>query len=368
LRVAECSNFIEVISLNPEHRTQKAELSAWPHRLALVLCCATFPLVWVGGLVTSYKAGMAFPDWPTSGGHFLFFYPWLDWLRGPWDMFVEHGHRLLASLVGVLTIAVCVAAWRSFQPRSVRLLAVAALAGVILQGVLGGIRVLLNQETYAMIHGCVGPAFFALTAALAVVTSRSWQQAEPSGWIKSAPSLAVLALALPMLAYVQIVLGAQVRHFSPDSAPSLFRVLVLFHVVVGIALALYVIATTIVCSICARHVRSLIFTSAFLCMLLIVQVALGAATWIYKYNYPAFLANSSSATDFTVQAMDWRQAQITTAHVACGSLILAISTVFAIQAARYYGAGKIAFGHSSDSLRHDGNRMPSRRTFAEATA
>src|ERR1051326_8624152 len=85
-----------------EPRILSTESSRWPHGLAIVLCCATFPLVWVGGLVTSYKAGMAFPDWPTSDGYFLFFYPWLDWLRGPWDLFVEHGHRLLASLVGLL--------------------------------------------------------------------------------------------------------------------------------------------------------------------------------------------------------------------------------------------------------------------------
>src|SRR5262245_1346447 len=195
--------------------------SRWPHGLAIALCCATFPLVWVGGLVTSYKAGMAFPDWPTSDGYFLFFYPWLDWLRGPWDLFVEHGHRLLASFIGVLTIAFCFSVFLTSQPKWLRVLGVIAVLGVVLQGVLGGMRVIFNERTLAMIHGCVGPACFALTAALAVVTSRRWRDARKSldKWMarpESAKGVAVMATALPILAYLQIVLGAQLRHFSPE--------------------------------------------------------------------------------------------------------------------------------------------------------
>ena len=67
--------------------------NAWPHRLAVVLVCATFPLIWVGGLVTTYEAGMAVPDWPTTYGYNLFLYPWQTWILGPWDLFIEHGHR-----------------------------------------------------------------------------------------------------------------------------------------------------------------------------------------------------------------------------------------------------------------------------------
>ena len=60
----------------------------------MVLVCATFPLIWVGGLVTTYEAGMAVPDWPTTYGYNLFLYPWQTWMLGPWDLFIEHGHRL----------------------------------------------------------------------------------------------------------------------------------------------------------------------------------------------------------------------------------------------------------------------------------
>ena len=83
-------------------------LSPWPHRWAVVLACATFPLVWVGGLVTTTDAGMAVPDWPSTFGYNMFLYPWQSWLAGPWDLFVEHGHRLLASSVGLMTIGLVI--------------------------------------------------------------------------------------------------------------------------------------------------------------------------------------------------------------------------------------------------------------------
>ena len=116
--------------------------SRWPHRLAVALVCATFPLIWVGGLVTTTESGMAVPDYPTTFGHNMFLYPLDTWLGGPWQVFVEHGHRLLGALAGLVTIALCIALWRSDERRWVRWLGVAALAGVIVQGLLGGFRVI----------------------------------------------------------------------------------------------------------------------------------------------------------------------------------------------------------------------------------
>ena len=71
----------------------------WIRRLAIVICCATLPLIFIGGLVTTTDAGMAVPDWPNTYGYNLFLYPWTTWFAGPWDLFVEHGHRLLAALL-----------------------------------------------------------------------------------------------------------------------------------------------------------------------------------------------------------------------------------------------------------------------------
>src|SRR5437588_9980427 len=78
-------------------RSTQARHSPWPHRLAIALALVTFPLIWVGGLVTTYDAGMAVPDWPGTYGYNLLRYPWQTWLAGPWDLFIEHGHRLLGA-------------------------------------------------------------------------------------------------------------------------------------------------------------------------------------------------------------------------------------------------------------------------------
>src|SRR5882757_4073426 len=148
--------------------------SLWPHRWAVVLACATFPLVWVGGLVTTTDAGMAVPDWPNTYGYNLFLYPWQTWLAGPWDLFVEHGHRMLAATVGLITIGMLVVFMRSERRNWVRGMGFVALGLVIFQGALGGIRVLLDERTLAMLHGMTGPLFFGLTVAIAVFTSQTW--------------------------------------------------------------------------------------------------------------------------------------------------------------------------------------------------
>jgi cytochrome c oxidase assembly protein subunit 15 len=335
----------------PETQPLNLEISRWPNRLALVLCCATFPLVWVGGLVTTYQAGMAFADWPTSDGHFLFFYPWLDWLRGPWDLFIEHGHRMLGAVIGLLTIALCTSMWLTRQPRWLKMLSLVALAAVIFQGVLGGMRVLLDKQTVAQIHGCFGPAFFALTAALATVTSRRWQHSptvpvgrsekdlgransSPTDTVGLCNSLIALAVATPLLAYLQLVLGSQLRHFDPASSHAVFRTYVVFHIIVGIALSVHIVVTALSFRRKAPQAKALVLPAFILVALVLCQLYLGAATWIVNHGTPAFLADWGWVDPTPVVAHGWRQAQITTAHVAVGSLILAVSTVLAVFAVR----------------------------------
>ena len=116
--------------------------SRWPHRLAWALACATFPLVFMGGMVTSYGAGMAVEDWPLTFGHWWF--PLSRWFplygNADWGIFLEHGHRTIGQIVGLLAIALVIALWRCDRRRWVRWLGVLALAGVCLQGALGGLR------------------------------------------------------------------------------------------------------------------------------------------------------------------------------------------------------------------------------------
>ncbi len=129
-----------------DEAVRRQELSSpWPKRVAKFLTCLTFPLIWVGGLVTSTKAGMAVPDWPTTYGYNMFLYPWETWLMGPWDVFIEHGHRLLGSLVGLVTIVLVIVVQKLDNRLWMRKLVVFALVAVIAQGVLGGVRVVEND-------------------------------------------------------------------------------------------------------------------------------------------------------------------------------------------------------------------------------
>ena len=113
---------------------------------------------------------MAVPDWPGTYGHNMFLFPVAEWLGGPWDLFLEHGHRLLGATVGLITLGLVAAVWRlPVEPR-VRWLAVAALVLVVVQGGLGGARVLLDDTTVAKVHACTGPLFFAVAVALAALT------------------------------------------------------------------------------------------------------------------------------------------------------------------------------------------------------
>src|SRR5499427_9454927 len=98
--------------------------SPWPHRLAVATACATFPLLFIGGLVTSKGAGLAVPDWPTTFGHNMFLYPWSKMVG---NIFYEHSHRLVASFVGLLTIVLTVTIWLCESRMWLRWLALGAL-------------------------------------------------------------------------------------------------------------------------------------------------------------------------------------------------------------------------------------------------
>lgn len=191
----------------------------WLNLLAVITATATFILLFSGGLVTSYEVGMSVPDWPTTFHENMYTYYFLN---AEFGVQVEHSHRLIASGIGALTIllGVAIGCWE----RRVWVLGLGATAIVlvILQGVLGGQRVLLNEYLgthLATIHGCVAQVFFALTITLGVVTSRWWVQAQPIQH-PDARTLRRFAVGTAVVVYSQIILGASVRHFG--SGPMFF--------------------------------------------------------------------------------------------------------------------------------------------------
>src|SRR5882672_4791279 len=120
------------------------------HGVALATAIATFPLIFMGGLVTSHGAGMSVPDWPNSYGYNMFLFPPHLWIGG---ILYEHTHRLVGTVVGMLSIALVIASWTSrWAGCRERWLAGAVLGAVIFQGVLGGLRVVLVKLDLAIVH------------------------------------------------------------------------------------------------------------------------------------------------------------------------------------------------------------------------
>jgi cytochrome c oxidase assembly protein subunit 15 len=173
------------------------------HRLAVLTAAATCVLIVFGGLVTNTGAALAVPDWPTTFGHNMFLFPWSEMVGG---VFYEHSHRLLGTLVGLLTLGLAAALW----PRGGRLraLGLVAVVAVVTQGVIGGLRVVLLTDALAMVHGPLAQAFFALVVAIALVTST--RMARPTPIVDG--TTRGLTLAAAVLVYLQIVFGALLTH------------------------------------------------------------------------------------------------------------------------------------------------------------
>src|SRR6266576_4479816 len=148
----------------------------WLNRFAWFTAFATLLLICSGGMVTSKGVGLAVPDWPTTFGYNMFLFPASKWIGG---ILFEHTHRLIASTVGFLTIILAVWLWLVDPRRWVRILGVAAVGAVILQGVLGGLRVTMLKDEIGIFHACLAQAFFGLIVVIALVTSGSWQAVAP---------------------------------------------------------------------------------------------------------------------------------------------------------------------------------------------
>lgn len=311
--------------------------SPWPHRVATLLVGFTFPLIWVGGLVTTYDAGMAVPDWPTTYGYNMFLYPWSTWLSGPWDLFIEHGHRLLASFVGLLTIAWVLIVWWTDERRWFRWYSVACLSLVIVQGLLGGLRVRLDANVLARIHGCVGPLFFVAAVTASAFSSSWWHESGVTHAVSPPRNLVSLAWITGALSYMQLILGAHLRHMSIHWAPSTFRMIVFGHLLVAGAMLLHVLVLWARSRSYTRvhgGERFVSRLSARLALLVLLQILIGAGVWRVKYAWPAWLPQPQSLEGYTVAAEGMLQTLTVTLHVAVGSLILASAVYLAVRTSR----------------------------------
>ncbi len=270
------------------------------HRYAVITACATFLLLIAGGLVTSTDSGLAVPDWPLSYG------TWFPPMVG--GIFYEHGHRMIAATVGLLILILAVWFGRSEPRRWVRRLAYAALGAVILQGLLGGLTVLLLlPPAVSILHACLGQTVFCLVVSLAVCTSPHWVQGttdanRPSHLRRLGPLVAVVA-------YGQLVLGAVVRHTGLALLPHMATAAVL------VALVLLLAQQSLQHPTAPAVLRA---GSWRLLLLVVGQAALGLTV----------LAHRS-------------RVDVRTGHVALGALVLAQAVVLVWEIFRRPSAGSL---------------------------
>jgi cytochrome c oxidase assembly protein subunit 15 len=195
----------------------------WLYWFAALTALATLALIGIGGLVTSHEAGMSVPDWPTTYGYNMFLFPINKWLGG---IFYEHSHRLLASLVGLMTTILAVWLWLKDSRPWMAWLGVAAFLLVVAQGVLGGLRVTMHMDSLGIYHATIAQLFFVLTCAIALFTSRWWlnygrdalprvqhfqnEAAQQHG--PTMQNLRGLVLFTTILIFVQLIIAAAMRH------------------------------------------------------------------------------------------------------------------------------------------------------------
>ena len=297
----------------------------WPHAIACLLVAATAVLLCFGALVTTYDAAMAVPDWPATFGHNMFLFPFADWFWGPWDLFLEHGHRLLGALVGMITLALAAAVWLREPNATVRGLVIAAVLLVVVQGALGGARVLLDDKTIAKVHACTGPLFFAVAVSIATLSRRSAAVGRAG--------VARLPVALLVAAYLQLVAGAQLRHLDAAVEPATFRTLVGLHILGAVAVTVLSVVAAFVGaedgSVAARRwARGIV-------ALVAVQLLLGGGAWVVNWGVPSGLIPEAWQSAEPLRARSVGNAAVVTGHVIFGMLILAASVVLVIKAGAF---------------------------------
>ncbi len=336
--------------------------SGWLNRFAWLTCVATLLLICSGGMVTSKGVGLAVPDWPTTFGYNMFLFPVSKWVGG---ILFEHTHRLMGSLVGFLTIILAVWLWLTEDRQWVRNLGVIALGGVIVQGILGGLRVTMMKDEIGIFHACIAQAFLGLLIIIALVTTRFWRALGNERFdVQKFALIRTLGIAITIAIYVQLGLGATMRHqhrdlaildfptangaWIPDtSATALAKInawrdargfsevtvfqiwLQMAHRLLAFIIAIAVVAFCLRVGRDAPRFAALKRLSVFWVALIACQIALGA--WTIWSNKAADIATAHVALGavmlsfgMSISAICWRVVAVSR-HGAPGSRALAVS-------------------------------------------
>ena len=320
---------------NSTSATVKDRRYKWLHRFALFTAFATLILIWSGGNVTSKGAGLAVPDWPNTFGYNMFLFPVSKWVGG---IFSEHVHRLVASTIGFLIIILVVWLWRVEHRRWLRKLGYAALFTVILQGVLGGLRVTMLKDEIGIFHACLAQAFFGMLIVIGLATSRMWQRISVSDFSghDAARKLAPAAIITTGLIFAQLALGATMRHQHRDLAildfPSAYGQLLPDVTPAKIAeinawrnaSALSEVTPAQIWLQMAHRFLAVLITAGVIVSLLRARAADLLTTPLTRFGEAWFLLLVGQITLGAWVIWSNKAADIATAHVAVGAAMLAI--------------------------------------------
>jgi cytochrome c oxidase assembly protein subunit 15 len=201
------------------------------HKFAIFVVCWTILLLVAGALVTSNEAALSVPDWPLSYGTLT--PPMVGGIR------YEHSHRVIAGVLGLLSIVLAVWVWAKDERRWLRWFSVIAVAGMAAQAVLGGevVRQLLHYWLPVM-HACFAQIVFAALLSIAVFTSRWWVSDQPQVEDTGSPSIHSLAIANAAVIYFQVILGAGFRHKEIPVWPHMVGALIVLGMVIWLAAVL----------------------------------------------------------------------------------------------------------------------------------
>ncbi|HKY44369.1 MAG TPA: COX15/CtaA family protein [Pyrinomonadaceae bacterium] len=299
------------------------------NRFAILVACATFFLIIAGALVTSNDAGLATSDWPLSNGEFF------PQMVG--NLFYEHGHRMIATTVGLLTLVLAVYIRLREKREWVWQLALFAVIAVCAQGILGALTVkYLLPLGVSTAHATLAQLFFCTTVSIAVFTSRSWIEARPLYEEKEVLPLRNLCAAALATIFVQLILGATLRH-SAKWDQHLPVELILGHIAGAVAVTL-VLGSAVITTLRRHRDQPFLTRPALIALLLlVVQLSLGIAAYMTRLGSP----NDPQPLNPMVA--------ITVAHVACGALVFVTTIVLTLRTYRVLPA-KASVQSSSFSL------------------
>jgi cytochrome c oxidase assembly protein subunit 15 len=277
--------------------------------------CATVALLTLGAVVTTFRVGMADPIWPTYPWHMLL----ISYQEPRPGFIIEHTHRLAGYIVGCCVIVLAVGLWRYHSRRWMGWLGIAALAGVIVQGLLGGFRVRLNAlvgTDLALIHGLFAQLVFALFVSLALFTSRSWTA--PLISAAGSSRLWRWSVLAALLVFVQLVFGAILRHTDSALGPR-GHILMAFAVVAAVAWLVKIVMDM------RASEKPPVVTIGLLTALVFAQVLLGVEALLIRFSALGLPE---------LQRVTIPQGIIRTAHFLFGSLIFATTVAVALRARR----------------------------------